>query len=666
MATNITSWSIVAVDPDGANSPYIAAVSSVSVPPLITENVDWFSIGQRVKLEMTVTLTGNFPDGTPCQVPGAVIRYNPALFTEQYSPFYPALTYPSGGYSVQLPSSSYVGAWPMALANFGFNKLSNENGTCEVEITSATVFTITHVFLITADMRGYMIGRALENRFRLTKTSFDNPREFDTSVESVFSDQKSLNAYITIKKDANVVYTPELMIISDSYYFGRQLDPSEDAILDFSFQIERASNPGVAVDELSVFEDSILHIELSDPSGYAASANNIFTVLMFVRNLETNNSTFEDDYELASARIIHAPPPNTSQIAGAIYNPAVYSMAGTSIVLDVTIKALLLDATKTYEFFVLSDLSSLKAWQQPNRTGIIKAGAYPEPVDFSIEGALWTRNGANGEVFSIKIGERSTATLTASIAEYDAGATNPAYADFATDCIKVELMILDVNNEIVFKHFMTRQPNQSFPINDLYLGFTETITEMNFYLKEFRIPYTNFQGLMNWLGQTYTFRWSLYFQYYFPVSWQNRYDVDLILVANGYENQEPSPAVYDVKFLNSATGMPLSNWCEEQTVVVQATIDPGQLGAIADTFIEVRVDRFPLGVELFNDNAAEEQDSSQHLTPSFVIFSERLSDLVSGVPVHPGVDFKISFTLDVSEMDFQQKWRVFVHAYNLP
>lgn len=675
----ISQWSIECLDPDGSSNAFMASndLISTSVPPDLGEVADFLTVGQTLRLSLLVDLTGTYPDGTNCELDGAIVRYNPSLFSDVYAPFFPAFSWPAGGYSVQFPNSpsGVLGTWPMPLANFGVNTLCNENGTVTIEAISSVQFEIVHVFQMTADLRGYITGAFLENKFRLTKSSFVNREEFDVSIDSVYSVQRSLNVYIGVKKGSNVVYAPELMVLSDANYFDRSVDP-DHPVIGFSSQIELASAPGVAISELSSFEDNILHIEVDetgfDPSGTLyPSTQNIFTLLMFVRNHENNNSTYSDDYELAQSRIIHAPPPDTSQVAGAMYNPSEYSTSGSKIILDIHIKASELDPSKTYEFFVLTDLLSPitgKAWQQVNRTGTLKASLYPTPLVFSLDGLIWSRNGQSGEAFTNRIGERVTSTFVAAIDEYNAAsivAANGAFDDFAHDCVKVEIQIIDNSNgDIIFKHFMSRLPDVSFPINDAYIGFTETVTDMNFYLKEFRVPYTNFQDLQNWLGGSYTFKWSLYFHYTYPVQFFVRYDFDCVLTPLGYENQEPTPAVYDVKFWNITTGLPLANWCDEQSCLVTAKVDFAVIGVSAsDVWIEARVDKFPLGVELFSEGASHEHDGECHaIAEPYVIFACLLSDLISDLTEHP-VDDTVQFILDLSELNFGEKYRIYVHAY---
>lgn len=413
-SATISQWSIEALDPDGSANSFMAGetIISTSVPPDFTEVADFLTVGQKIRLTLLVDLADTYPDGTACQLDGAIVRYNPSLFSDVYAPFFPAFSWPAGGYSIQFPNSpsGVVGTWPMPLANFGVNTLSNDNGTVTIEAFSSVQFEIVHEFLMTADMRGYITGKFYENRSRLTKTSFVNSEDFDTTVDSVYSVQRSLNVYIGVKKGSNVVYAPELMVLSDANYFDRAVNP-DHPVIGFTSQIELASDPGVAIDSLSVFEDNILHIEVDetgfDPSGtlYPATQD-IFTLLMFVRNVDKNRATFESDYELASARIIHAPSPDVTQVAGAMYNPSTYSTVGSKIILDIHIKASELDPTKTYEFFVLTDLLSPvtgKAWQQVNKTGILKAINFPIPLTFSANGLIWTRNGQSGEAFTVRI-----------------------------------------------------------------------------------------------------------------------------------------------------------------------------------------------------------------------------------------------------------------------
>ena len=74
------------------------------------------------------------------------------------------------------------------------------------------------------------------------------------------------------------------------------------------------------------------------------------------------------------------------------------------------------------------------------------------------------------------------------------------------------------------------------------------------------------------------------------------------------------------------------------------------------------VDYFPLGVSLFDDFQLQEEDGETHILPDYVIFQEKLSDLISDLTPEP-IDDSISFLLDISGLTNIQKLRIFVMAY---
>ena len=136
------------------------------------------------------------------------------------------------------------------------------------------------------------------------------------------------------------------------------------------------------------------------------------------------------------------------------------------------------------------------------------------------------------------------------------------------------------------------------------------------------------------------------------------YTIDSLLTVDDYDNSLPSPTITNIRLLDPATTEVISDWHDLTSIRVAADVS----GAGPNTYVQVMVDRFPLGVSLFNDFALEEYDPATHTLPAWVIFEQKLSDLVSELNDQP-VDGGISFLVDVSELNNDERAMIYIQTY---
>ena len=666
----IKSWSLEVLNPDGTVNTFLPSIAVGSVPPdLTTEVVDWLAMGLDVKIVLACTLSGDYPDTKSATLTRSVIRYNPALFGEIGALFYPPKTWPQGGYSVEVPGSfnpSDPTIFTMRLVGQGAELPSNINGDVTVELLNDDDFEITHTFRMVSDVETYISGRSIDNQTRFGKSNNYNPNEGDIDRPAVYGTLRGINCYVSIKGQSSGnfynTFAPDLSIPVKAAYNNFDSDGDLSA-WPGTWRIERTAAPGTTVDSLSPFEDNLVICSFPD-LGYLIQDNEAELILT-KRTRQGNVGTFEADLQLYVAKIPISGA--STQLNGPIYSPSDYRHFADLTEIEVTIKGSLLEVGATYQLSLAAGIAT-----DPSTSIMLHVlgdemgtDAAPPEVDFTMISEFWSRNGNHAEEFTCAPNERLTHVLSMNVTEYDNSPPSP-WTAFDYDIQIVSIIITDSNGNIVFSESMTKNSDNSWPSND-FIGTLEESgpsedTIRYFYLKEFRIPYTNEQGLPDWIDETFTFKWKAAFRPY--PNYGLIYEQETTVTVREYENSDPSPSgsdyISNIRFLDPETGYPISNWCETETILVVADVDSAGIGT--DTYIVAMVDYFPLGVSLFDDFQLQEEDGETHILPDYVIFQEKLSDLISDLTPEP-IDDSISFLLDISGLTNIQKLRIFVMAY---
>ncbi len=257
-----------------------------------------------------------------------------------------------------------------------------------------------------------------------------------------------------------------------------------------------------------------------------------------------------------------------------------------------------------------------------------------------------------------------TSVLTIDRANYDANVHAP-FVSFNDDIDTVSLKIYTsqglIDDEAFFVKFIQKNidglfTDTAFLSNDFTDGPSDT-GDVRFWLNTFRIPFENFQSLDNWIGQTLTFRWAVRFLDQLNPTFGAVYYCDTELTIRGYENNEPSPSsdvVTNIQFRDPSTGDLITNWCDLTSILVTADIE--DLGAT--TYVQVMVDKYPLGVLMYNDYALTESDPETHVLPAWVEILSETSPLISYLDSEP-TSGNISFILDISGLNDEEKMRTY-------
>lgn len=649
----ISSWNLVPLNPDGTDNVIYPSITSATVPP--ASGVDWAAMGQRFRLELYCDLANSYPDTSSVGLPNSTLRYLPGMFVEPFATYFAPGSLPPVGYTIQIGATATPGTYPMPLLGPSDLLNSNQNGRVEIIIATDTSFRINHYFRMVSDTEGYTMSRLLENRFKLTKSSQLSSTELTEDRPSVYGFDRALNCYLAIQNVGQSPLSAFELSIPWSASFNDWAADGTDTTIPSELTIERVSNPGVEVPDLSAWEDNQIIVTITD-AGVDVVPDEIF-VIVTKRNLTGNVGGYERDLGLTEAKMVTLG--TSTQVAGMIYGPVSYLQAGGFTTLRFVMKGSLLQPATNYDLHIVTpyELSAVNTGQHAVFTNLQTLGP-PLAFDFGIASEIWSRNGNKGENYLARVNERLTAVMAINEAEYDAAAGDPLL-DFEHDVKKVTVRIYNPDESDYDEYYIERNlvTNAWFNTQTGHVGHQKIGVVNYFYLKEFRVPYQNNQGLEDWNGTTRRIEWifdsvSLSHGTNFGITWK----ISSELTIDGYENDEPSPVITNIRFLNPETG--LSDICGVD--IIRVVADVADLGAT--TYCCAMVDKFPLGVTLFNDNALEEEDVIIHTLPPYVIFEELQSALISDVPISPE-DGIISFDVDVSSVPAGEKIRIFIITY---
>ena len=658
MATlTILTWEFVPLNPDGTDNAFLNSEPAGTVPAPTSEKIDYLCMGSEVRLILNCVISGNYGDSTPASVLGATIRYNPALFLEYLGLWYPPGTFPQGGYSIEIPST-YSPQYAMPLIGMYEFSNCNINGDVTIDLVNDQNFTITHTFRLTADIEQYVQGLYCPNFYRLSKNSIYADEEATISRPSVYGNQKGLNTMICLKQGTNSIFAYNLSIPFSASFVGYE---SDGLVSDISavFTIERVANPNVDMEMLSPFEDNLIIVDLLDASGLIVE--NESEVILVSRELDQNISTYEIDFNLKEGKLVT--DAGATQIDGAIYNPVTWSQAAGITQISFIVKGSLLTPTSKYQVHIKAGVqySPSDTRMVHFMTDVLSSNSEPPEVSFDMDSLFYSRNGNNGSSFLIAPIERASSNVSLNVGQYNtsAGLLEP-WDTFNNDIQNAKIEVYD-GLELVFSAEIIKNADLSWTntefISTVEIASPAAPLKRHFILNDWRVPFLNYQSLKDWIGKTITFKWSVFFSAL--SDYGAYYTQESELIIDEFQNSLPSPYVTDIELLNDQYD-PLSDWSAATSIIVTASIPY----ATANTYVAVMIDRYPLGVDLFNDFALEEDDPTEPVTPSYIIIEQKVSDLLINVPDQP-TDNYIAFEVDVSELSGEEQYYIYIHVFEV-
>lgn len=651
-AITLNSWKIVPLNPDGTDNAFLNSYTG-GVPATSSEVIDWLCMGANVRLELDCTISGTLPDTSTASVIASTIRYNPAMFLDFPGVYYPIGTFPQGGYSIQIPAG-YSSNYPMSLVGQGEFQFCNTNGSVQIDIADDQNFTISHTFIITADIENWITGIFIPNQYRLSKNSIYNDDERNLDRPSVFGNLRGLNVMIAMKQLTYNVLAQTLSIPIRASFDGFESDGSLSTIVE-SYTITRN---GDTFDELSPFEDNLITFTFIDVG--AVIIEDESEVILVKRSLEQNVSTFVADFDYTEAKVIT--DPSTSQVNGAIYAPVTWSQAAGLTTVSFIIDGTLLEKSGKYQIHFKAATQGAPSDTQLIHfiTDVLNANGAPPECAFDMESLFYSRNGNNATIFDALPVQRLTHVVSIDTSQYNTQASLlEPWTTFNGDVQFAKIEIFDAAGLLLYSYQIEYSPTAGWVDTD-YIGHEIVVGSsvmLYLYLKDFRVPFANFQSLPDWANDTLTFKWSLYMEDPTDANYGAYYTQESELNIGDFDNDQPSPCITDVQLWDMDWN-PLSDWHNETSIRVTAYLPT----ATADTYISVMVDRYPLGVNLFNDFALEEEDPTDPTTPSYVIFNQRVSDLLSAVPEQPEDNY-IAFVLDVSELNGDDEYYLYIESF---
>lgn len=655
----LQQYTINALNPDGSVNTLMPTITGTN--PSV-DMVDFACMGQRIRLELEVELSGDWSDTTTAELAGLFVRYTPAQFVDAFTAYTVGIL-PNGGYTFVIPSNSpnsYV--MPLVLAQTEYT-LSNENGGVTIEVIDSTNFIIRHDFRMTYDIEGYVLGRLFQNRLRLSQPSGYSLQEWDNSRPSVYSTLKAYNAVLAVRRNTENAFMNEFSIRWQSAFNG--LDRNLNVKYPLTMKFNKVSD-NTEVTTLSAFEDIKVTFEYEDPS-YEIVVDEC-EVILTERVLQANVETFEKDLNPSHAKLVTTV--STSTIEDKIKGPVSYTQTGGKTSVSFVVDHTKIVYGQPYDVHAIclypenpSDNVALHHGQR------VSSSSDHPGFDFGIDANWWTYNAKSANEITAAVMERLVNVFECSYNLYIDNGTEPFTTfnqDF--DSIKFELKNA-VSGAVLYTGGVGKNTSTNEPLSNAQV---QTIKdELNglyrFVAQEFRVPFLNDQNLPNFgvnqegLNQ-YILTWTLRMISAQDETVVNDYVFDCPLSVRPYENDVNDPSytkkVSNIRFLDPETSLPIGAWCDLDTVRVIANVE--DLGT--DTFVLAFVDRNPYGALYQNDFNLQEEDPQTHTLPSYVTFTPKDSILISDFESNPS-DGVVSFLLDISTLSDEDKMRISVMAY---
>lgn len=660
-ALTLQSYTLEPLNPDGTVNANLPTLSG-STPP--SSGVDFAFMGQRFKLELEFELTGTYPDSSAFNVNSLFVRYTPAMFVEKFTTFISGII-PSNGYTLVIPNSS-ASTYPMALVmQRGETVLSNENGTCFLEVIDSTHFKIIHSFRLVSDTEDYLSSVIYENQTRLTKNSVYAASELTNTRTSVFNTEKAYNAVIATQKVSYKIFASEFSIPFSASFYGQNQEGN--AVFPMTVVLERNSTE---VSSLSPYEDTLVKIQWVDNDVMIMPDEAV--VILTKRTSEGNQAGFEKDLQIYEVKLVTDVSGGT--IIGPFKGPVEYIQSDGITSVSFIIDKDYIDYGIAYDIHAIgfygsgpSDIVGIH--------GVSQVSSESEALDigFEMDCNIWSKQGNHGNSFSCCVMERLITSCEINYQQYFDFAY-PPFSNFEDDFKKVRFELKNAVTEAVI-HSGQLQKGFFGSINSnseiTVLKDTEA-GKYYFASKPFRVGYENFQDLPNLGTNTtsalnqYVIEWTVEFSASGDEVQVLKYVFECQLEVRPYENQNTevsySPKVFDIIFRDPQTGLPISAWCDLESVLVTAQVSDWESNDWATTYCNVYVDNFPYGTLPLNNFALQEENPQSHATPPYIEFPELESDRITfyNFDENTGV---VSFLLDISELTGEEKNRISIQAY---
>ncbi len=619
------------------------------------------SIGSKLQLVVGYTLSGDLSDGvTAFELAGAGVFFNPAAFLSLGQKWFPNGSYPLSSYFVRIPSNG-AATYSMVLQgnNAGFQ--SNVSGDVELEVLTATTFTITHDFYLTTDIDGYLTGRVVNVIDRLTNVFAFQDNRFDTSIRSVYSENKSLGIITAIIQQDDTVIVEGSQEIRGNFYNTHVDGQFGQPVFDV---LDLGDNPLDINLGFSQYVNTQYRCRIPNPN---AITPDIVRVVAW-EVTDALNGTWENSVKLVDFELLNAPV-GAAPYMGFFKQPSRINV-GANIDLIVTVDHALVDPSKQY--FIAFLVGYTEAGEEAYQSFILPAelatAQPPTPVTVSIIDYISNYNDATGDIPNdISGGSAQNLTVDQRIemgvlfdrVGYDNDVQAAGYgAGFNNDFLRFDLEIRrDSNNELLYKTFRERLPNGNFPDDGVFSY--QNIGDWFVIKHQHRMPgYNENDNLTSWDNGIIDFIYTLRFSY---GTFQVRYNYEQKIDFAVY-NQSVKPVI-----LRGSDGLPANDICGEEFLVVRTQqIGTGDYKQIAI------LDREPFGNAFTQDGQIREHESFAG-TPAFAgnppipqLEMTPIYDVDENFQTIGGTGKFAFFKIDLSQIDTDTRYMVKVIQLNQP
>lgn len=544
------------------------------------------SIGAPMLFEIDVELDA------PDVMAGMKWSFYPALFV---GPALPSFNL-SRGYFLTLPAVVSDPSYKMGLVTGNAYTNTQRNFRAGVYPTSSTEATLKLLFRMTMDVSGYIGPEELQNWKRFVRPELNAPDSSNSMVSVYRNTDRRLFCYLRLENPAGEVQMVPVELPMASRYYEQGLPeastepPSGTAAQAAEFapglSIALFRN-GIEVNNFNATDDTEVRVHFDVGTTYALGSS--FMVYRIKLN-RPNASHFMSDYGSQGTTITNAATEDEELGYGI---RGVASCIDTEVVAGVNknrlrfkVKASELDPAIAYGLVIVVHGAPVADTDQTFSNSFfyrfegIAADGDPTPVDMEgkISGSLSDYNtdpGTDVVVSTVVDHLRSRVTVDAS--EYDGA--QPFVTTWGADLFGITLRFEDADtDEFLWSVGFLRQGSEFVDANG---GGGNTVTEEvdgdeYHYRTTLNMCYPNDAGLPDFSGRVIRLTWR--FEMGYPSeSLQVRYTYPQYFGVNGY--QAFAGVIQAVNLYEYQTGLPLTNLCTADQVLVEVLLDPTLAGS---------------------------------------------------------------------------------------
>lgn len=643
----ISEYTVQHIDNNGNVIMELPEYSGSSLPaPRVID----LAMGENVRLKLKLEISGTYPDSSTADLDGTIIRYNPALFAQEFAQWLPVGTFPTSGYTAEVTDATPMTQYTMALSMINPEFIpNNQNGTVLLNIIDGKECEIVHDFIVIADKEGFINGVRYEPTTILSENSVYADKEYDNSRPSVFNTQRAIVAVVGMLQNGYSTIAPHFRLSATGKFMTIGMD----------IKLETLSHGEVS--GISPFEDTKVTIDIDDPSHLSV----IDKSKLVITRRSPNEYSGDFMTVLDVDQLILVTDGSTSKFSKLVKGPIYYSQPTGKTRVEFYIDHTAVELNTGYDFHIVPLMNTgPSVYELEHALEHTDSDHISPRLPIDVESLIYSRNGNNGENFTATVMERLSFVFKVDAASYDSNSVIP-YGLFNNDVRNISFVIEDSNGENLFKATVVKVRNQPAPStgvfnsnSDMTVVYNAITNEYIFVVNDLRVGYLNNNNLLDMGGKTYKCSWSILLNG--DNQHQLRYVVDSMLNVNNYDNMKPSAkTVFNVQFLDPETGQPISSWCDATHVVVRAEYEEGDfadnVGVIAF------VDGSPFGAEFKNNYGLREHDNDTHSLPTYINLPDYVNPNITGLTVDDGI---ISFVLDISSLTTESKQRISVMAYN--